>query len=52
MRLMDQQTHQGKVANHGNQAVGEMEAHELTEPCGAVAAIAPRVVQVPHEVMQ
>ena len=51
MDLMDEQAHQGEVSQHGNQAVGEMEPHELAESRGVVAAVAPRVVQMPHEVV-
>ena len=52
MDLMDQQTHQDEVSQHGNQAVREMEPHELTESRGVVTAVAPLVVQMPHEVVQ
>ena len=49
---MDQQSHQGEVAEHGDEAVGEVEAHELVECGGGVAAVAPCVVEVPGEVVQ
>jgi hypothetical protein len=52
MRLMDEQPHQGQVAQHRNQAVGEMEAHELAEPCGSVALAGPGVVHVPKKVVK
>jgi hypothetical protein len=31
VRDTDQQAHEGEIAEHGNQAIGEMKAHELSQ---------------------
>src|ERR1017187_361082 len=52
MRLMDQNLHQRKIAHHGNEAIGEMKAHQLSETRGAIAAVSPSEVQVGNKVVQ
>jgi len=52
VRGADQQSHEGEIAEHGDQAVGEMKAEELGEQFGAVAAVAPGVVEVSDKVVQ
>ncbi len=51
MRSMDQDWHQRKIPQHGNHPVGKMEPYELNLESGIIAAVAPRVVQVPDKIM-
>jgi hypothetical protein len=52
VRGADQQSHEGEIAEHGDQTVGEMKAQELGEQGGAAAAVAPGVVEVSDKVVQ
>jgi hypothetical protein len=49
--MVDQDSHEREVAEHGYEPVGEMEAPELCEKCGVVATVAPCVVKMPDEIM-
>jgi hypothetical protein len=52
MHLMNEQVHQCKVAKDRYEAVGKMEPHEWSKSPGVIAPIAPRVADMPCEVMQ
>jgi hypothetical protein len=48
---MDQDSHQHKVPQHGDQTIGKMKPNELSEQRGTVAAVAPCVMQMPYKVV-
>ena len=52
MCLMNHEPHQRQVSEHGDETVGEMKPQELPESRRAVTTVPPRVVQMPHEVVQ
>src|ERR1700677_4378394 len=48
---MDEDAHQGEIAQHGDQAVRKMKPQQLSGERGVVAAVAPSVLDVPNEVV-
>ena len=52
MRIVDQDSHERKIPQHGDQAIRKMKPDKLGEQCGVAATVAPCVAQMPCEVVQ